>query len=100
MVKAATLAKESTVLPGACRLQEILPLASPLLHSQPWYPRVEIQLQIQSLISCELFSRLMVLQCRGQGQRGQWWDARLLRTAQPTELVAGGSTDVTPRGLS
>lgn len=86
------------MLPGACRLQEILPLASPLLRSQPWFPRVEIQIQIQSLISCDLLSRLTVLQHRGQGQRGQWWDTRLLRAARTTKLIAGGSIDVYTQG--
>lgn len=85
-------------LPGVCRLQEILPLATQILHFKPQFPRVEILLQNQSLISCKLFSRLTVLQSGGQGQRGEWWDTRLLNTAGVAELIATASVDEYTRG--
>lgn len=86
------------MLPGVCRLQEILPLATQILHFKPRFPRLEILLQILSLLLCKLFSRLTVLQSGRQGQRGEQWDARLLNTASIAELIARGSMDAYTRG--
>lgn len=90
-VKAAAAAKANICTSQGLRLHQLLPLATQTLHAKPLFPRVEILLPVQSLISRELFSRLRVLQIGEGGQRVR--DERLFNPASPAELMAGGSVD-------